>query len=36
MRMILPENVNFIIHTLYDNGFEAYAVGGCITYSRRL
>ena len=30
MRMILPENVNFIIHTLYDNGFEAYAVGGCI------
>lgn len=30
MRMILPENVNFIIHTLYDNGFEAYAVGGCV------
>lgn len=30
MRMILPENVNLIIHTLYDNGFEAYAVGGCV------
>ena len=29
MKMNLPEDVNFIIHKLYENGFEAYAVGGC-------
>ncbi|MBQ9828250.1 MAG: CCA tRNA nucleotidyltransferase [Lachnospiraceae bacterium] len=26
----LPENVKRIIETLQDNGFEAYAVGGCV------
>ena len=30
MKIILPEKVNRIIHTLQDNGFEAYAVGGCV------
>ena len=30
MRMKLPENVNRIIHHLQANGFEAYAVGGCV------
>ena len=28
MKIILPEKVNTIIHTLQENGFEAYAVGG--------
>lgn len=26
----LPEKVNKIIHTLQENGYEAYAVGGCV------
>lgn len=30
VRIILPENVENIIRTLNDSGFEAYAVGGCI------
>lgn len=30
MKIILPEKVNTIIHTLQENGFEAYAVGGCV------
>lgn len=30
MKMNLSEDVNFIIHKLYENGFEAYAVGGCV------
>lgn len=30
MNINLPINVNKIIHRLQDNGFEAYAVGGCI------
>lgn len=30
MKIILPKNVKRIIDTLYDNGFEAYAVGGCV------
>ena len=30
MKMILPEKVNFIIHTLQAHGFEGYAVGGCV------
>lgn len=30
MKIDLPENVNRIIHTLETNGFEAYAVGGCV------
>ena len=30
MRMNLPPNVNRIIHILQENGFEAYAVGGCV------
>ncbi len=28
--MFLPENVKFIINTLNEHGFEAYAVGGCV------
>ncbi len=30
MEIILPENVELIINTLQKEGFEAYAVGGCI------
>ena len=30
MRIDFPQNVNFIIDTLYEHGFEAYAVGGCV------
>lgn len=30
MKMKLPQKVNDIIHTLLANGFEAYAVGGCV------
>ncbi len=30
MKITLPEKVNRIIHTLQENGFEAYAVGGCV------
>lgn len=30
MGIVLPEKVNTIIHTLQENGFEAYAVGGCV------
>ena len=26
----LPDDVQFIIHTLQSHGFEAYAVGGCV------
>lgn len=28
--MKIPENVSFIIHKLEENGFEGYAVGGCV------
>lgn len=30
MQIILPKNVNKIIHVLEEHGFQAYAVGGCI------
>ena len=30
MKMQVPEKVNFIINTLIEHGFEAYAVGGCV------
>ena len=30
MKIVLPEKVNTIIHTLQKHGFEAYAVGGCV------
>ena len=30
MRIDLPQNVNFIIDTLYEHGFEGYAVGRCV------
>lgn len=30
MTIQLPEHVRFIIHTLENAGFEAYAVGGCV------
>lgn len=30
MNIFLPEKVNFIINTLMEHGFEAYAVGGCV------
>ena len=30
MKINLPKNVKRIIGVLYDNGFEAYAVGGCV------
>lgn len=29
-KLKLPEKVSFIIHTLEQSGFEAYAVGGCV------
>ena len=30
MKIILPEKVNYIIETLGEHGYEAYAVGGCV------
>lgn len=30
MKINLPKKVNQIIHTLQSNGYEAYAVGGCV------
>ena len=30
MKIVLPEMVEEIIHTLEEHGFEAYAVGGCV------
>ncbi len=30
MRILLPEKVKFIINKLEENGFEAFAVGGCV------
>ena len=30
MKIQLPKNVKYIIDKLYDAGFEAYAVGGCV------
>ena len=30
MEFQIPENVQYIIDTLIDNGYEAYAVGGCV------
>lgn len=30
MKINLPNDVNYIIEKLYENGFEAYAVGGCV------
>lgn len=30
MTINLPHKVDFIINTLYENGFEAFAVGGCV------
>lgn len=30
MKIILPEDVKFIISRLISNGYEAYAVGGCV------
>ena len=30
MRINIPSDVNFIIRTLQDAGYEAYAVGGCV------
>ena len=30
MRIDLPKQVNYIIETLYDNGYEAFSVGGCV------
>ena len=30
MKIFLPEKVNFIINKLKENGYEAYAVGGCV------
>lgn len=30
IKILLPEKVNIIIHTIQAAGFEAYAVGGCV------
>lgn len=30
MKIVVPEDVEYIIDTLMDNGYEAYAVGGCV------
>lgn len=30
MKIQLPEKVKYIIHTLKEHGYEAYAVGGCV------
>lgn len=30
MNLVIPSNVNYIINTLYKNGYEAFMVGGCV------
>lgn len=30
IKINLPENVKYILHTLNNNGYEAYVVGGCV------
>ena len=30
MKIVLPEHVQYIIGQLYAEGFEAFAVGGCV------
>ena len=30
MRINIPENAKKIIDVLYENGYEAYVVGGCV------
>ena len=30
MKISIPENVNHILNTLFDAGYEAYVVGGCV------
>ena len=30
MRITMPDKAEFIINRLYDNGFECFAVGGCV------
>ena len=30
MNINLPDHVKFILHTLEENGYEGYAVGGCV------
>lgn len=30
MKLTVPDNVEFIINTFYNNGYEAFMVGGCI------
>ena len=30
MKLEIPEKVNYIIRVLLENGYEAYAVGGCV------
>ena len=30
MKIVLPEHVQYIIGQLYEAGFEAFAVGGCV------
>ena len=30
MKIYLPEKVRYIIDTIYENGYEAYMVGGCV------
>ena len=32
MKIVLPEKVTYIIDTLTQHGFEAYAVGGCVRW----
>lgn len=29
-KIVLPEDVTFLLHTLNQNGYEAYIVGGCV------
>lgn len=29
-KIVLPEDVTFLLHTLTQNGYEAYIVGGCV------
>ncbi len=30
MKLIIPDDARFIINTLYDNGYDAFVVGGCV------
>ena len=30
MEIFIPKEVSFLIDTIYENGYEAFMVGGCV------